>query len=368
MMPLVGDLAPPHRRAASLSIVVSGLILGILIARILSGIFANYTSWRDIYWLSLALQYAIFILLWFFMPDYPSTNPNGLNYFRMLWSILVMVAKYPVLVQACVIGFFTSATFTNFWTTLTFLLAGPPYNYSPLVIGLFALIGIGAMFFGPLYARLVTDKFVPLFSVIVGETMCLVGITIGTYTGTFSVAGPVIQAFFNDLGMQTAQIANRSAIYAIEPKARNRTNTAFMVATFCGQLMGTAVGNRVYAAGGWIRSGSASVGFIGAALLVCFLRGPWETGWIGWGGGWNLKKKVVGSSDGKTVEQAANSGITPDELENGARGEGDAEKGIEETAGEDGENVVRKMRDEEEGVSGREGARLRGKESGVVKS
>ena len=33
MLPLVGDLAPPHRRATALSIVVSGLLLGILIAR-----------------------------------------------------------------------------------------------------------------------------------------------------------------------------------------------------------------------------------------------------------------------------------------------------------------------------------------------
>ncbi len=63
MLPLVGDLAPPHRRATALSIVVSGNIMGILIARILSGVVTNYTSWRNIYWLALGLQYTIFILL-----------------------------------------------------------------------------------------------------------------------------------------------------------------------------------------------------------------------------------------------------------------------------------------------------------------
>lgn len=64
-----------------------------------------------------------------------------------------------------------------------------------------------------------------------------------------------------------------------------------MICTFTGQLTGTAVGNHVYAMGGWVRSGSVSVGFLGAALGICFLRGPREKGWIGWGGGWKLRKE-----------------------------------------------------------------------------
>jgi predicted MFS family arabinose efflux permease len=202
MLPLVGDLAPPQRRATALSIVVSGLLLGMLLARLLSGILTQYTSWRSIYFLSLGLQYVILVLLWLFMPDYPSTNPGGLNYFRMLWSMVTMLWTEPVLVQACVVGFMTSTTFTSFWTTLTFLLAGKPYEYSPITIGLFALVGIAAMAFGPLYcnthyifalqpginvllARLVIDRFPPLWSVILGLTYILIGLTLGTFIGTF---------------------------------------------------------------------------------------------------------------------------------------------------------------------------------------
>ncbi|SLM41044.1 major facilitator superfamily transporter [Lasallia pustulata] len=268
MLPLVGDLAPPGRRATALSIVVSGLMLGMLLARVLSGVVTQYTHWRNIYWLSFALQYLILLLLWLFMPDYPSTNPAGLNYFKMLWSIPTIATRHPILVQAGLTSFFTSSIFTSFWTTLTFLLSSPPYSYPPLTIGLFALIGLFAMAFGPLYSRLIIDRFVPLFSVVLGLLICLAGVLVGTYTGAFSVAGPVVQAFAIDLGLQTSQIANRSNIYGIEPKARNRVNTAYMVAGFCGQLMGTAVGNHLYARGGWIRSGSASVGFIGAALCA----------------------------------------------------------------------------------------------------
>ncbi|KAL8660002.1 MAG: hypothetical protein Q9202_006856 [Teloschistes flavicans] len=292
MLPLVGELAPPHRRATALSIVVSGLMMGLLLARLLSGAVTNYTPWRTIYWIAFGLQYLIFALLWLFMPDYPSTNPAGINYFRILWSILTIFIHHPLLVQACLIAFCTSITFTSFWTTLTFLLSSPPYEYSTLVIGLFALIGIASMLLGPLYSRHVTDRFIPLFSVVLGLSICITGTVIGTYTGSFSVGGPVFQAFALDFGIQTSQIANRSAIYGILPQARNRVNTAFMLSAFCGQLTGTALGNHIYAIGGWKSSGSTSVGFLCAALLLCAARGPREQGWYGWGGGWSLRKST----------------------------------------------------------------------------
>ena len=292
MLPLVGQLAPAHRRATAISIVVSGLLLGMLIARVLAGIVTNFTSWQVVYWIAFALQYLVLILLWLFMPDYPSSNPGGLNYFKTLWSILVIIKNEPVLVQACLIGFCTSATFTSFWTTLTFLLAGAPYHYSSLEIGCFAFIGIGAMTLGPPVARFFVDRFHPLLSVIIGETVCLVSNAIGAYTGTITVAGPVIQAFGLDIGLQTSQISNRTAIYAINQKAQNRINTAYMVSVFLGQVTGTAVGNHLYAEAGWIGSGTYNVASIGAALFFCLVRGPRAKGWIGWPEGANFKRVV----------------------------------------------------------------------------
>lgn len=130
--------------------------------------------------------------------------------------------------------------------------------------------------------------------------------------------------------MQTAQIANRSRIYGIEPKRRNGVNTAFMVATFCGQLIGTAAGNAIYARKGWIGSGSASVGFVGGAILIIVGRGPWEEGWVGWGGGWRLR--VVHETEGGTGVAAVEDeemGVADEEM-------GVAEKVLEEVAAREG--------------------------------
>src|SRR5206468_610784 len=145
-------------------IINSGLMLGVLGARVLSGTFAEYTGWRTVYWVAFGLQYLILALLWLFMPDYPSTNPNGLKYHHMLWSMPKLVVRHPLLAQVCLISFCSMAIFTSFWTTLTFLLAAPPYNYNSFVTGLFALIGIAVMTTGPFYGHYVIDRFVPLFS------------------------------------------------------------------------------------------------------------------------------------------------------------------------------------------------------------
>ncbi|OTA90391.1 hypothetical protein M434DRAFT_78029 [Hypoxylon sp. CO27-5] len=292
MLPLVGDLAPAHRRASSLSVVVSGLALGLLIARVLSGIVANFTSWRNIYWLAFGAQYLTLILLFFFLPDYPTKN-KGLNYFKVLWGMAVMVVTEPLLAQACIIGFFLSAAFTSFWTTLTFLLASPPYEYSSLEIGCFAFIGIVVVALAPVWSRLITDRFVFLFSVVLGLAFEFVGIVVSTFIGSFTVAGPIIHAIMMDSGANFTHTANRSNIYNLDPKARNRINTVYMVFAFGGQIMGTAVGNRLYAQGGWVWSGSSNIAFIGVAIIVGIIRGPREIGWIGWSQGWSIRRDDI---------------------------------------------------------------------------
>lgn len=260
MIPLVGDFAPPERRGAALSIVVSGLMSGMLLARLLAGVVTNYTSWRNVYWLACGAQYLLALSLYLFMPDYPSTNPGGLSYLRALWSIPCIMVQEPLLVQACLMIFAMSCIFTSFWTTVTFLLASPPYEYSSLYIGLFSLLTLPAIIGVPLYGRII-DRFVPHLSIMLGLSLVTVAVIIGTFTGTLTVAGPIIQGASIDMGVQVLQVANRSAIFSIRPKARNRVNTAYMAMAFTGQLSGTAIGNRLYAIGGWRLSGSCSSEF-----------------------------------------------------------------------------------------------------------
>jgi predicted MFS family arabinose efflux permease len=138
MIPFVADLAPPERRARAISIVFSGILLGVLVARVLAGVVGQFTAWENIFYVGAATQYVLLILLYFLLPDWPRNMPKNskgepLNYFGILWSMVKFSVTEPLLIQGCLIAFLSSAVFANFWTTLTFLLGGPPYFYSTSV-------------------------------------------------------------------------------------------------------------------------------------------------------------------------------------------------------------------------------------------
>jgi predicted MFS family arabinose efflux permease len=136
LIPLAADLAPPQRRASAISVVLSGLLFGVLLARVLAGVIGNFVTWRVVYYMSIGVQYFVLGMLYLVLPDYPAKNP-GLTYWGILWTMAKYCVTEPMLVQAALINIASSACFTNFWVTLTFLLGGPPYHYSTCASSLF---------------------------------------------------------------------------------------------------------------------------------------------------------------------------------------------------------------------------------------
>jgi predicted MFS family arabinose efflux permease len=129
LVPLAADLAPPERRGFAYSIVLTGMISGVLIARVLAGVVAQYTRWQVVYYMAIGAQYFIVAGIYWGIPDYPAKN-KGMTYWRILWTMLKYSVTEPLMVQIELISIATSACFSSYWVTLTFLLGGPPYNYS----------------------------------------------------------------------------------------------------------------------------------------------------------------------------------------------------------------------------------------------
>ena len=129
LMPLAADLATPERRASALSMVLSGIMLGSLIARVLAGVIGNFNTWRIVYYMAIGVQCLVLVGAYFILPDYPAKN-RDLTYFKILYSMAKYVVTEPLVTQAALINIASSACFTGFWVTLTFLLGGPPYYYS----------------------------------------------------------------------------------------------------------------------------------------------------------------------------------------------------------------------------------------------
>ena len=129
LAPLAADLAGPEHRGFAYSIVLTGMLSGALIARVLAGVMGEFLSWRVVYYLAIGAQYAILLLCYWVLPDYPSKN-KSLTYRTVLWTMIKFALTEPLVVQVELMTLATSACFSSYWVTLTFLLGGPPYNYS----------------------------------------------------------------------------------------------------------------------------------------------------------------------------------------------------------------------------------------------
>ncbi|BGP48575.1 hypothetical protein JCM10450v2_004451 [Rhodotorula kratochvilovae] len=291
LLPLAGDLAPPARRASALSIVLAGLLLGILLARVLAGLVAEKASVSALYYMSFGLQALIWLLVYATVPDYPAKNAH-LSYFQILWSMAKYLFTEPLLVQACLISAAASVIFSCFWTSSTFLL-GDFYGYNSLEIGLFALVGVAGVLAAPLLGRLI-DSLVPWLGALIGVLGILVSQVLFTAAATQSIGVVCVVIFVLDVAMQMQQVSLSTRIFSLSAAARARLSAVFLVCNFAGQLIGTAAGTRVYLDYGYRASGGLCVALAGFSVAVLFLRGPHlpNKRWVGWAGGWELRKRV----------------------------------------------------------------------------
>ena len=121
------------------------------------------------------------------------------------------------------------------WTTTTFVLSNPPYNYSPFKIGLFGLLGILGAILAPQWGRLV-DRIVPWTGQVLGFTVSLCGMIIALGGADKTIACVCIPMILYDVGMQLAQVATVYRIQGLEPDARSRMNGIFLLLMFVGQV------------------------------------------------------------------------------------------------------------------------------------
>ncbi|KAG8214846.1 major facilitator superfamily domain-containing protein [Butyriboletus roseoflavus] len=293
LMPLAADLATPERRASALSVVLSGLMLGILIARVLAGIIGNFNTWRIVYYMAIGVQCLVLVGAYFVLPDYPAKN-RDLTYLNILYTMAKYAVTEPLVIQTALINIASSACFTSFWVTLTFLLGGPPYYYSTLAIGLFGLVGMFGVLLGPFAGRLI-DNLVPWYATLVATFVLLVFQSVQTAAGGINVSAVIIACFGLDVARQMQQVSLSTAVLSISSAARARLNAILILSLFIGQVMGTSVGTQVFVQHGWRACSLLMLALYAFQLGMLVLRGPHcpRNYWFGWAGGFEARKSVV---------------------------------------------------------------------------
>jgi predicted MFS family arabinose efflux permease len=267
LVPYAAQLASPPERGRVVGTVVSGLLLGILLARTVAGIVADLTSWRVVYLGAAGIALLLALVLY---RDLPSESPRpSLRYRVLLGSMADLARNEPVLRMRAAYGALGFAAFSVFWTTAAFMLSRSPYHYSQSVIGLFGLVGAAGALCATWAGRLsdagLTRAGTGGFAAAIPASFGL--LYLGGHSLTALIAGIIVL----DVGVQGLHVLNQTTIFTLGEETRSRINGIYLTVYFLGGAVGSTVSASLYDTAGW--SAVCTLGAaIGLAALLLWLR------------------------------------------------------------------------------------------------
>jgi len=269
IVPAAAALAPEAHRGKIVGTVMTGLLLGILLSRVVSGFVAEQFGWREVFFAAAGSVALIGLASWRGLPRFqPATS---LTYAALLRSLVTLWSRHAALRRAALAQGLLSVGFSAFWSTLAVMLHGAPFHLGSASAGAFGLAGAAGALAAPMAGRL-ADRHGPEQVTRLGAVLTLSAFALMALA---PLAVPHVQlgmlavgAMVFDLGVQAALIAHQTIVYGIAPQARSRLNAMLFVTMFIGMATGAAIGSQLLAQWGWsavmVMAASAALG----ALLV----------------------------------------------------------------------------------------------------
>jgi predicted MFS family arabinose efflux permease len=266
ILPMAANLTSDENRGHTIGIIMSGLLIGILGSRAISGTIGYLWGWRSMFLIAAGMCFLLLILM---AKRFPASLPafKG-NYKQLMGSMFGYIKTQPVLRETSLINFLAFATLSAFWTTMVIYLSNPPFSFQSLQVGLFGIAGAAGALAAPLVGKL-SDGSNPTKNLLIGLVLQLISIVAFYFTGShlfLFVAGIILL----DIGQQAIHVTNQTRIYALIPEARNRLNTVFMSVSFVGASVGSAVGLWLWDKGQWTFFCFGSGLVISTNLLIYF--------------------------------------------------------------------------------------------------
>ncbi|WP_240669908.1 MFS transporter [Actinoplanes solisilvae] len=256
LVPLAAHLAPPAQRGALVGQVMSGLILGILLARTVSSLVAELWGWRAIYFVSAALMVGLAVVLRRMLPERSPSHAAG--YGSLLRSVATLAREEPALRRRALTQATMFGAFTAFWTAIGYELIDE-HGFSQAQVGVFALIGAGGALAAPVAGKIADRGHGRLAS---GGALTLASLmAVTAAVGHRSVVVLAIAGVLLDFAVQSHQVMSQHEIYALRGDARARINTVFMTTVFAGGAVASALTGALHHRFGWT----------GACLLAAVL-------------------------------------------------------------------------------------------------
>lgn len=269
VLPIAPDLVDDRQRGRAIGIVMTGLLMGVLLARTFSGWVSKIHGWRWVFVAAALLNLAFVPLLWRKMPRLPPKE--DLRYTDAMISLWTLFRTEPLLREASIVGGLMFASFSCFWTNLAFLL-DTHYQLGPGAAGSFGIVGAAgalcATFAGRMAdrhgARWVASAGLATLTFSYLLMWAAVRIPMSTVE---HVAALVLGVVILDVGAQMTQIANQTRIFGLVASARSRLNTVYMVLYFVGAALGSWLSTLAWAHWGWNGVCVLALGFMALAAL-----------------------------------------------------------------------------------------------------
>lgn len=274
IVPAAATLAPETQRGRVVGTVMTGLLLGILLSRVVSGFVAELFGWRAVFAAAAIAVLLLGLALWRALPRFAPTS--RLPYGQLIASLLPLWRQYPELRRAALAQGLLSVAFSAFWSTLAVMLHGAPYHLGTSAAGAFGLAGAAGALAAPLAGRF-ADRHGPARVSLVGAALTALSFAAMFLLPALSpqnalwLIGASTLGF--DMGIQISLIAHQTIVYGLDPAARSRLNAVLLGCTFVGMSMGAALGNALLAQTGW--TGVTALAVLAAlGALALRLRAP----------------------------------------------------------------------------------------------
>lgn len=269
VLPIAPDLVSDEQRGRAIGIVMTGLLLGILLARTFAGWVSHITGWRSVFVVAAIMNASFVPLLWWKMPKLPPKQK--LRYADAMKSLWTLYRTQPLLRESSELGALVFASFSCFWTTLAFMLYSH-YGLGAGVAGTFGVVGAAGAMVAPIAGRM-SDKHGSRWVVSVGISLLAASYLLlwGEECARLSTALHMVLLIVGvvvlDMGAQMTQVANQTRIFGLDASARSRLNTVYMTVYFSGAAIGSALATVAWVHWQWTGVSVLALGLIGLAFL-----------------------------------------------------------------------------------------------------
>ncbi|WP_224965253.1 MFS transporter [Acinetobacter guillouiae] len=247
LVPFAAGLASPQKSPQIVGTLMSGLFLGILLARSIAGLLSTVWSWHAVYLLSGMVILAFAVVMWLKLPV--ARKSHQLTVLQIYRSLFTLVVDQPHLIRRGLAGGIGFGILALIFTTMTFILANAPYHFNDFQIGLFGIVGLAGVFATPWAGKQIAKGLENKVALICMWLLVLAWIPLFfAQQSLLAYAGGVILAYF---GLSAFHVLNQNLVYRISAQARSRINSIYMTLYFGGAALGSLVAVYTWKHWGW---------------------------------------------------------------------------------------------------------------------